>query len=183
MDKLYGSRRFKAVYKFIRKVKENKYRMQEETVYDYDTDQAKVKQYFPDCDEGKGCYSNKVFKLKKNAWDMITAYYYVRTLDFESMAKGDLFFLDMAYEDSVYTLQLHYLGKQAIKTKFGYVKAYTLSPLIPENSIFSGDYPIKAWISADDNRVPIFCKAKLVVGSIVLEIIDYKNTKVPFQFY
>lgn len=169
-------------HKFVRKVKENKYRMQEETLFNYDTGQAFVKQYFPDCNEGKGCRYDKKFKLKKNVWDMITAYYYTRTIDFESMNKGELFFLNMAYEDSIYNLQLNYLGKKTIKTKFGKIEAYTVSPLIPKNSIFSGDYPIKAWISADDNRVPIVCKVKLIVGSITIEIIDYKNPKKPFHF-
>ncbi len=169
--------------KFIRNIKENNYKLQEETIYHQKSKKARLRQYYPNCNQGKGCAKKKSFPITANAQDMVSSYYYLRTINFDNMKKNQSFFVNMVYEDTVYHLELFYMGKEVISTKFGKIKSFIVSPKMPENKLFSGKNPIKIWISNDANKVPLRCKAKLVVGSIIIELTNYKNTKEKFRFY
>jgi hypothetical protein len=52
-----------------------------------------------------------------------------------------------------------------------------LVPEIPKNKLFRGDHPVTVWVSDDNNKIPLRIKAKLVIGSLDMEIIEAKNLR------
>lgn len=70
---------------------------------------------------------------------------------------------------------MRYLGKEKIKTIFGKkTKAIVISPILPDNKIFSGKDAIKAYFSDDGLRLPLKVKASLWVGSAEVDLVEYK---------
>ena len=117
------------------------------------------------------------FEIPFNAHDMVSGYYYLRLLDFDTLKPGDIFQLDGFMEDTVYNFNIRYLGKSKLKTDLGVINSLILSPIMPENSLFDGENSIKVWISDDRNKVPLKVKASMFLGAVEINISKYKQGK------
>jgi hypothetical protein len=46
--------------------------------------------------------------------------------------------------------------------------------------MFQGGEQMDVWVSDDPNKVPLRIQSAISVGSIVVDMIDYKNLRYPF---
>jgi len=68
-----------------------------------------------------------------------------------------------------------------VKTKIGTIKAFRIKLDIKHLSgVFkkSDDAELYVWLSADERRIPVKVRSKVVVGSFYLELVDYKPADV-----
>ena len=86
------------------------------------------------------------------------------------------------FEDKTYNFRIVYLGKEKVKTKFGKTSSFVITPVMPDNKLFSGRNPIKMWISDDLNRIPLKIEAELLLGSLELDIESFQQLKFPPDF-
>ncbi len=163
-------------HKFYRSIRENNYKRDEETYFDHFNGTAKVM----NITDRENVKSN-TFKVEKYIQDMVSGYYFLRTLEFEKYNKGDIIEVQGFLENKSYDFKIRYLGKEKLKTKFGKIHAAVLAPIMPENQLFDGENAIKAWISDDDNRVPLKVEAALLVGAIELDLIKHRGLKHKFR--
>ncbi len=112
-----------------------------------------------------------------NMQDLVSGYYYMRTFDYDTMKANQIFTVTGFYDDTTYHVKVKFLGREELKTKVGTFDAFLMSPIMPKNSFFRGSNPIKAWISDDKFRIPLKVKAELLIGSIEIDIKDYKNNQ------
>ncbi|GAA4837631.1 DUF3108 domain-containing protein [Algivirga pacifica] len=159
--------------RFHRDISENRYRLVETTDFFHDEKKAIVSSYKKDSTKVKV----KEYPIHKYCQDIISGYYLLRTLEYESMSKGDTIKMKAFFEDKEYDFNMLYVGKDRIRTKFGQVDAFAISPIMPPNSMFSGENAILFWVSDDANRVPLKVSAKLLIGAINLRLVDYKGLK------
>jgi len=157
--------------KFYRSIAENKYRLEETVWFDHENEQAKVKH------DKKGKIKTKEYEIPQDVQDIVSGYYYMRTLNFEGLEKGDTIRMDAFFEDELYDFKILYQGKDRLRTKFGKLDVVRLTPLMKENKFFRGSSPITMWVSDDVNRVPLKVRAKIFVGAFEIELIDYKGLK------
>jgi hypothetical protein len=163
--------------KFYRKIEEGKsYRMEETTVFDHRNKKAKLYQKKRDKEVVKD------FSIPDNPQDIISGYYYLRTIDYENKLPGEVIVMKAVYEDSVYDFKVKYLGKEVVKTKVGKINAFAMSPIMPENKLFDGGDAITFWVSDDKNRVPLLVKAKMFIGAVNVELENYSGLKHEFNF-
>ncbi len=163
-------------HRFYRSVKENKYRKVETVYFDQLSGKTVVKSTTNQNPE-----KTEYFTAPKNAQDMVSGYYYLRTIDYNSMAKGTMITVPAFFENESYSFKVRYLGKEKIKTKVGTFTAIVLQPSMPENDLFDGKDAIKCWISDDLYRVPLKVRAEMLIGGIELEITSYKNNRVVWK--
>jgi hypothetical protein len=52
-------------------------------------------------------------------------------------------------------------------------------PVVQTGRIFKKEEDMTVWITRDKNRVPVLAKAKILVGSITMELIDYQGLANP----
>ena len=52
-------------------------------------------------------------------------------------------------------------------------------PVVQEGRIFEDDNDLTVYITNDKNKIPVLAKAKVLVGSIRMELTDYKNLANP----
>jgi Protein of unknown function (DUF3108) len=162
--------------RFYRNIQENSYRKVEDVSFDHLKKKAKLTHT-----TNKDAEVSKEYPIPMNVQDMVSGYYYMRTLDFSNIKAGDVIQIDGFLEGTVYDFKIRYLGKEVVKTKIGKIHAAVISPIMPENQLFSGKDALKVWISDDDNRVPLKIKASLKVGALEMDILEHEGLKYNFR--
>ncbi len=113
--------------------------------------------------------------------DVISVFYYARTLDINHLNVGDSYPINFFIDDTVYNSHFIFLGIEDIKTSIGTIKCYKVKPKVATGIDFKEDYPMILYISADKNRIPVLGESKVIVGSVKLELIKYSGLKNPFE--
>lgn len=121
------------------------------------------------------------YDVPANIQDMISSYYYARTLDFSNAEKGDVFEFNTFVDGEVYPLKIKFLGKETIKIRSGKYKCLKFCPVIQTGRIFKNEEDLQVWISDDENKIPLLAKANIMVGSIKMEVTDYEGLKSPIS--
>jgi len=151
--------------KFVRNVNEGKYKKYEEVTFDAQTNTAVTP---------KGAY-----KVPRNIQDVISAVYYARNINFSKYSVGDKIPFNMFLGSDVYSMYIRYIGKEAIKTKYGVVNAIKLQPLLLKGNTFKGGENMSVWVTDDNNHIPVRIESKLSVGSIKVDLAQYENLRYP----
>ena len=160
--------------RFYRFIQEGKYKKKEIVDFLHQEDSAEVHRL----DKQTGKLKEKVkFKVPANAQDIVSGYYYLRTLDLDTIANGQVFNVAGFFDDTLYNMQVKLIGRETLKTKIGEFKTVVISPIMPENSLFSGKNPIRAWLSDDRRKIPLKVRAELVIGALEIDIKDYHPGK------
>lgn len=158
--------------KFLMDLRENNYRKEQTITFDH-TANAAVREQNKE---------RKNFKLPDNVHDVVSGYYFLRTIDFTKVKIGEMVSSNMFFDDEIYNMRVKYNGKGIIHTKYGKIHVIKLNPILPKNSMFDGEDAIRIWVSDDRNRVPIKIEVDFSVGSATMELKNYKNTKYQFDW-
>jgi hypothetical protein len=172
-------------HRFYRKLEEGNYRREEMTDFNPLTNSAIMKyEEYGTKDPANKPRTRKTINVKTPNYvqDMVSGYYFIRTVDLNKLKEGDLFTVPGILEDKMYNMQIRYKGKEIVKTKFGKIHAHRLIPIMPGNETFKGESSIRFWVSDDKNRVPVRIEADMFIGKVVIEIQDYKNLRHKFNF-
>jgi hypothetical protein len=131
--------------------------------------------------DGKKVVANKgTFNTPtKQTFDLVSSYYFARSLDISKMKAGDFVKLNYFLGDEVSQLEIQYVGKEVIKTKIGKIRCLKFSPSIKPGRIFRKDSRLYLWITDDGNRVPVKAEVEILVGSVVMEIKSADGLKYP----
>jgi hypothetical protein len=152
-------------YKFIRQVEEGGTKIYNNVTFNQSANTA--------------VSTNGVFKITDCMQDVVSAVYYARNIDFDKYKKGDKIPFDMFLDDEVYHLYIRYLGKEKIKTKYGKFRAIKFSPLLIKGTIFQGGEKMTAWVSDDPNHLLLRVESPIIVGSIKVDMMGYRNLRYP----
>lgn len=162
--------------KFYRNIKEGRYRLNETTFYHHD--EGRVHLTYT---KRSKTVRNKDFEVPKNVHDIVSAFYYLRNIDYSEMEKGEKVKIDVFLEDENYEYFVQYEGKEVIKTNLGKVNAFKVVPVMPDNDIFDGEDSIVMWLSDDENKIPLKVRAKMFVGAVEMEITEESSLRHPLN--
>ena len=151
--------------KFIRNINEGKYKKHEEISFDRETNTA---------------ITNKgVYKVPENVQDVLSIMYYARNINYGQYKTDDKIPFSMFIDDKVYSMYIHYVGKETIKTKFGKLNVIKLKPLLLKGSVFDGGEKMTIWITDDLNHIPVRIEGPIIVGTVKIDLVNYENLKYP----
>jgi hypothetical protein len=164
--------------KFYREIEEGKYRLKEFVHYGYTNDIATVDR------EGRNGEdkSRKEYAITKDVQDIVSGFYFLRTMNFNKMKVGDTIRTVAFFEDKTYDFQIKFLGKGIVDTKFGEISAIKLSPIMPDNKLFEGGNSIRMWLSDDKNKIPVKIEADMFVGAVEMDLKSYQGLRYPITF-
>lgn len=111
--------------------------------------------------------------------DMISAYFYARTLDFSHAKPGDIFTVNSILDDEIYPLRMKFAGKEQIKVDAGTFNCLKFVPVVAKGRVFKREEDLMVWVTDDLNHVPVLAKAKILVGSVKMEMLNYKGLANP----
>ncbi|MBR9978359.1 MAG: DUF3108 domain-containing protein [Bacteroidetes bacterium] len=113
--------------------------------------------------------------------DVLSAFYYMRTYDFSRMRPGQRVELQNFYKDTTYTLTVVYHRKETVKVSAGTFRTVVLEPIMEEGGLFKASGRILVWLTDDERRLPVQVDAKIPIGSITSELIEYKGVSGPVR--
>lgn len=149
-------------HKFVRRVDEGGYKINQDYTF-YPAKRAYKNQ------KGEG------YLTPEYVQDMISAFYFARNLDFSEAKKGDIFKITCIVDDEIFNLKIRYIGKETIQTDAGKFRAIKFAPVIQKGRIFKKEEDLSVWISDDLNRIPLMASAKIMVGSVKMELQSYSG--------
>lgn len=162
-----------------RYIEEGRYRRNEKIYFDQVNKKATLELYDR---ENKKIKEVKVFPLPSPVQDLVSGFYFLRTLDFTKLRKGQEVLITGFFDKEIYNLKLIFEGTETIETSLGIKDTYVFSPRLPKNSLFRGDFPVKVWITRDANKIPVKIKANLFIGALNLDITSAKGLKNKWAF-
>ncbi|HSN49692.1 MAG TPA: DUF3108 domain-containing protein [Bacteroidales bacterium] len=116
------------------------------------------------------------------AFDMVSAVYFVRTLDISVIQKDIKTPVSVLIDDNIYDIYIRYLGKEIVQNKDG--KRYNcvkFSARMVEGTIFRGDEDVMVWVTDDSNKIPVYIEAKILVGTVKAYLKDVKGLRTPLK--
>ncbi len=111
--------------------------------------------------------------------DIISAFYYARTYDFSDAEIGDKYDVTFFLDDSVYVSQIKFDGREVIRTESGTYHTLRFKPGVQTGTVFRQPYPMTLWVTDDENKIPVVLQSGIIVGSIRMELSEYKGLKNP----
>ncbi len=151
--------------KFIRNVNEGDYKKYEEVVFDHNNKTAITR---------KG-----IIKIPHQIQDVVSSLYYARNLDFNKYKPGDKIPFNMFVDNEVYNMYIRYMGREKVKTKYGSFNAIKIKPLLLKGQTFNGGEKMTIWITDDANHIPVRIESPIIVGSVKMDLMQFKNLKHP----
>lgn len=97
--------------------------------------------------------------------DMLSSFFYLRTLDFDNMKKGDSVTLNIFSGTKKEKLKITYKGTGSINIGGEKLSSYMINFTFTRDGKKSSS-PIAGWISADDRRIPLKVEGQLPVGKV-----------------
>ena len=152
-------------YKFIRNIEEGGYKKYENITFNQSANTAIT--------------TNGVFKVPNCIQDVLSAIYYARNIDFNNYKAGDKIPFSMFMDNEVFNLYVRYVGKETIKTKYGKFRTIKFKPLLVKGTLFEGGERMTVWVTDDLNKVPVRIESPIVVGTVKVDLMGYKNLRYP----
>ncbi|MFM8433360.1 MAG: DUF3108 domain-containing protein [Bacteroidota bacterium] len=146
---------------FIRNISEGGYKKSQRVVFKQFQDSA--------------ASEKKIIAVPDNTQDLISAFYYARTIDFSKASAGQIFPINGYLDDEVLPLNIRFIGRENIETKFGTFRCIKFRPMLQEGRVFKDNEDMTVWISDDLNKIPIRVQTDILVGSIKMDLSGFEN--------
>jgi hypothetical protein len=124
---------------------------------------------------GKVVTNKGTYNIKPFVFDIISAFYYTRTLDFANKKAGDQIHLENFYKDTTHILDVKFKGRQIVEVDAGEFRCIIIEPIIREGSLFKNEGTLFIWLTDDDRKIPVKIESKILIGSIKVELIEYSG--------
>ena len=119
--------------------------------------------------------SGKQYPIPPKVQDIMSAFYFARTLDYSKKLVGEKIHLQNFYKDSTYDLDVKFIGRETIRVEAGTFKCIVIEPLAKEGGLFKSDGRILIWLSDDERKIPVKISTKVLIGSINSELREYSG--------
>lgn len=159
---------------YVRNVREGSYTQHLETAFNHNNQTLIL--------TDKETNTSKVMNSVKGVQDMLSAFYYLRSLDSLDLKVGTVKKLNVWIDDEMFPFQLRIAGTENVKTKFGTINCLKIVPQVMSGRVFKDKEGVTLWVTNDRNYVPVLVQAQLAVGSLKASIDSYSNVKYPLKF-
>lgn len=124
---------------------------------------------------------DKKYKVPPFVHDIVSAFYYVRTLPLSSMPKDTIFYLYNFFKDSTYKLGVKILGKQTVEVEAGKFRCVVVEPLVVEGGLFKSEGSIYIWLTDDERKMPVKVATKILIGYVTADLVSYRGLRGPLR--
>ena len=121
------------------------------------------------------------YPIPEYVHDIMSAFYFARTIDFTGFRPGDGVVLSNFYKDKTHELKVNFLGRQELEVEAGTFNAIVVEPLVKEGGLFKSEGRIVIWLSDDERKIPLRVNTKVVIGSIDTELKEYHGLAGPLR--
>ncbi|MGJ8593174.1 MAG: DUF3108 domain-containing protein [Aquaticitalea sp.] len=113
---------------------------------------------------------NKTVKIGANTRDIVSTIYHIRNLDISKASPGDSQNFTFLFDNTELIISVIYLKKEIINTNLGKKECYKLSINLKNDDALKGNNENLLWLTADGNKLPVYAKFKIAVGTGELKL-------------
>lgn len=115
-------------------------------------------------------------------FDLPALFFFARNMDFDAVEPGRKYPMTFAIDDDVYNVYFILYGRETRKIKgLGTVNTIKFAAKLLEGEVFKGEEDMLIWVTDDDNRLPVYFEAPLLVGVASGRLTGYEGLKHPFE--
>ena len=120
----------------------------------------------------------------KQDFDVLTYFYYFRSIDFVKGGVNTIYPISVVLDDEIYTVGCKYVGKEErrIKAMDKKVNCLKLQLEVIAGEIFKGNEVVTIWVSDDKNHLPVELEFPIRIGKMKGRIDSYEHLKHPINF-
>lgn len=153
-------------WRFEQHIRENDYKRDFEANFVQDSMKVYTKVNFAD---------DKSFTASEFYFqDLISAFYYARTLDWKTKKEGDVVSFYYFYKDAFQNLDIRFEGREEVDVEAGEFRTLVIKPILKEG-FTSRTSDILIWLTDDERKVPVKVKLKIIIGAIEAELTSYSG--------
>jgi hypothetical protein len=112
-------------------------------------------EFFHDKGLAKSLIHNKEFPMVPYSQDILSAYFYARTMDLRSMKDGTIIELNNVSDKEVIPLKIKIRNRDLLETELGVFRTIVVEPIVQGVGLFKSDGQILIWMTDDENKIPI----------------------------
>ena len=154
-----------------RDIAEKNYRKKETVDFDHRNNTVEVR------DHKKDEARRSTVKVADNCLELVSGFYYLRTLDLDRMRVGEVVRMPGYFDGENFVLDVVYKGRQVVATRAGTIRAHKLVPRMPKNKLFDGEDAVSVYLSDDRNKIPVLFQAEMFVGAVKVDMYKYQGLK------
>ncbi|MEO8933117.1 MAG: DUF3108 domain-containing protein [Xanthomarina sp.] len=113
---------------------------------------------------------NNTLNISSNTKDIVSTIYYLRTLDLNTYSPGKTITMTVLFDNKPTEIVVKYVSKETISTNIGSKACHKLAISIKNSNVLKGTNDNLLWLTADENKIPVFAKFKVSVGNGELKI-------------
>ena len=164
---------------FHRHSREGDYEAKNTYIYDRSSEEPAIK---ADLYTSKVGWSTKEIPLSPCTIDLPTLFYYARNMNFNVIEPGRKYPMTFAIDDEVFNVYFILHGRETVRVKgIGEVRTIKFGAKLLEGEVFKGEADMLIWVTDDNNRLPVYFEAPLLIGMAKGRLTSYKNLKYPFE--
>lgn len=150
-------------HKFEQRIREGGYKRDAYTIFDQKNHKA---------------FSKKdTFDIPENVHDVVSAFYYIRTMDVKNFPNDTSIYLKNFFEDSTYSLEVKVLGREKVSVEAGEFNCVKIEPLVKKGGLFKHDGRLFIWVTDDDRKIPVKVGTKIIIGFVGAELKRYRGVR------
>ena len=115
------------------------------------------------------------FRVPPYVQDIMSAFYFARTIDYTNFTVGQKVRLQNFYKDSTYQLDVRFKGRQEIEVEAGTFKCVVVEPLAREGGLFKSDGRVYVWLTDDERKMPVRVSSKIAIGSVDSDLKEFRG--------
>ena len=164
--------------KFTRDTQEGRYQARNTYIYDWSAPEPHIVADVYSTSSGQ---RNLSLPLNSCTFDLPALFYYARNMDFDNIEPGKRYPMTFAIDDDIYNVYFILYGRETINVKgLGTVRTIKFAAKLLEGEVFKGEEDMMMWVTDDENRIPVYFEAPLLVGMATGRVIGYSGLKYPF---
>lgn len=128
----------------------------------------------------------KTMKISDSSMDAVSLYFNLRTVDDAEIKEGYERELEMVLEDTIRYLKFRYVGREVKKIKnLGHFNTIRFRCKIATSDgfAFKDGTEFEVWISDDRNKIPLYLKSPIKVGSVCAYLSSYEGLRYPLDSF
>lgn len=164
-------------YRFEQHIREGNYKRDSKAIFDQINNQVIMKKK----NNKTGEIKVKKYDVPEYIHDIVSAFYYIRTLDLGSMKKDSIIYIENFLKDTTYTLGVKIHGKQTIEVEAGKFRCIVIEPLVKEGGLFKNEGKILIWLTDDERKIPVKVGTEIIIGFVGAELTKYRGVRGPIK--
>lgn len=159
--------------KYARKSVEGNYFANETYVFDYQN-----KKCYSEIENSKVKLKKDTLALKPGAWDLLTAIYACRNIDFSKYKTGEIIPLYVLIDNKQEPINIKLIGTEYFKMDKGKkIKCIKFSASLVAGTIFKPGDSMTILVTDDRAHLPVYIEADILVGSVKAFLNSFSGLK------